>query len=299
MRYISTLSPYKILAKGLGLLWLFDAFLQLQPNMFKYDFLSNVVKPTTLGQPDLIAKVINFGINVYSINTFTFNICVFLIQAFLGLSLLLFPTQRKELRWILILSIIWGLIIWIFGEGLGGIFTGQASLYSGAPGAAFVYILASIILLRQRYISSQYLAKIVGIIFILTSLLQFQPMFWMKDGLIGIFKLSSLDNISIISSTSIHITNLITGNAVLGNTLLIYLLLVLGWALVIKPNVLTSSIALLFLLFVWGFGQDLGTLSTIFKGTATDPNTAVILIMFLIPTILNLKLMDNENSKVD
>jgi hypothetical protein len=46
----------------------------------------------------------------------------------------------------LALSVMWGLAVWCFGQGLGGLLTGTASPLTGAPGAAVIYLLVSLIL---------------------------------------------------------------------------------------------------------------------------------------------------------
>jgi hypothetical protein len=49
-----------------------------------------------------------------------------------------------KIRTTIALSIVWSLIVWVFGEGLGQLFTGHSLLLSGAPGAVILYALVAI-----------------------------------------------------------------------------------------------------------------------------------------------------------
>jgi hypothetical protein len=60
----------------------------------------------------------------------------------MGVSLL----SHRIVKLGLTLSIGWSLGVWCFGEGLGELLTGTASPLTGAPGAALLYVLASLIL---------------------------------------------------------------------------------------------------------------------------------------------------------
>jgi hypothetical protein len=57
------------------------------------------------------------------------------VQLLLGVGLLV----RQTARLAIIASIVWALGLWYLSEGLGGLASGQASLLTGAPGAALLY----------------------------------------------------------------------------------------------------------------------------------------------------------------
>ena len=48
------------------------------------------------------------------------------------------------------LSIVWAVLVWWFGEGLGGIFTGAATPLGGGPGAVFFYAVLAVLLWPSR-----------------------------------------------------------------------------------------------------------------------------------------------------
>ena len=68
------------------------------------------------------------------------------VQVGIGLALL---TIRRGLlaRAALVLSIGWAMVVWIGGEGFGGILEPGAAWLTGVPGAALVYVAAGAVLL--------------------------------------------------------------------------------------------------------------------------------------------------------
>ncbi len=121
---------------ALGIFWLLDGFLQLQPKMFTSAFATRVVSPAAQGQPGFVAGLMHFGVTLFLTHPAVFNALFALTQLSIG-ALILFP---KTVKIGLSLSILWGLVVWVFGEGFGGIFSGQL-LLMGAPGAALIYVL--------------------------------------------------------------------------------------------------------------------------------------------------------------
>jgi len=130
---------------ALGILWLLDGVLQLQHQMFTSAFVSQVIRPTESGQPTFVTGPINFGVHIFLLHPAIFNGLFALTQIAIGTLIL----WRKTLRQGLILSVLWGLIVWIFGEGYGGIFSGHTLLLMGAPGAALIYVLLSLAVLPK------------------------------------------------------------------------------------------------------------------------------------------------------
>jgi len=76
---------------------------------------------------------------------------------------------------------------------------------------------------------------------------------------------------------------------IIGNLIAIDMLICLGIFLILVPNRSVAWITILFLIAVWWIGQSFGGLQTFPGGTATDPNSAPILILFLLPIFFNRK----------
>ena len=120
---------------GLGLIWLIDGLLQLQPKMFGPDFAHNVILPTAMGQPGVVSSTITHLAHLISVQPALMDAAFAGIQILIGVGLLI----RETVKPALVLSFAWALGVWGFGEGFGMLFTGLASPLTGAPGAALLY----------------------------------------------------------------------------------------------------------------------------------------------------------------
>ena len=274
--------------KSLGLLWLFDGLLQFQPRMFGPDFVSNVLAPTLSGQPSFMHAIISFGIYLWSTNTVVTNTAAALLQIAIGV-LLLFALSSKKCRFGLWISILWGILVWLCGEGAGMLLTGDASVYTGAPGAALIYALLAAFLLCGEKVTMRWYPKLAGWILVLSALLQLQPTSWTADGVQDIFSMSMMDPVHAIAAAPTYLSNLFGLYPLASNAALLGIPLLVGLALLLKPNRITGSIALAFLFAVWWLGQDFGQLTTFITGTSTDPSGAPLLALCLAPLFISLR----------
>ena len=121
----------------LGCFWIFDGLLKFQPDLFKPAFISRVIRPMAEGQPTLLASTINHMANFLS-HEATMWVAVFgLVEIGIGVGLLF----RRSVKPALVVSFIWGIPVYIFGEGFGMVLTGHTSPLLGAPGAVCFYLL--------------------------------------------------------------------------------------------------------------------------------------------------------------
>ena len=120
---------------ALGLLWLLDGALQLQPFMLGTGFARQVILPNAAGQPHAVSAAISWSANVIAAHPVAWDVPFALTQLLIGIGLLVPRTARFALA----ASIPWSLGVWFFGEGLGLLPTGHTSLSAGAPGAALLY----------------------------------------------------------------------------------------------------------------------------------------------------------------
>ena len=127
----------KTLQRILGALWLIDGLLQFQPQMFTMNMVNGIMKPMLNGQPGLFEPSLQFIVTQTTLHLTAVNLLIGIVQVCLGLSFLLLPDRWvKEL---VIASIVWALIVWYGGEGMNMLFTGTASILTGAPGAVLLY----------------------------------------------------------------------------------------------------------------------------------------------------------------
>jgi copper(I)-binding protein len=122
---------------ALGLLWLLDGALQLQPFLFGPGFARDVIAPAADGQPGWVAAGVRWAASLVAAQPAVWNGAFAGIQIALGIGLLYRPLVRVAL----VASVGWSVAVWYFGEGLGGVAGGHASLLTGAPGAVALYAL--------------------------------------------------------------------------------------------------------------------------------------------------------------
>jgi len=109
--------------------------LQTQKFMFTSGFATQVIAPVGQGQPDFVSAPVHWVSTVIAAHPVAWNVPFAAVQLLLGAGLLVRSTARVALA----ASIAWALGVWYFGEGLGGLASGHASLITGAPGAALLY----------------------------------------------------------------------------------------------------------------------------------------------------------------
>ena len=125
----------RVLQIVLGLFWILDAALQFQPFMFGRGFVDTYILPNAQNQPFVVGDLITHIGNFVSPDIAVWNTFFALIQVCIGVGLLFRPTVRPAI----VLSWVWALGVWVFGEGMGMLLTGSASALTGAPGSVFLY----------------------------------------------------------------------------------------------------------------------------------------------------------------
>ena len=277
---------------GLGGLWVLNAFLQAQPSMFAANGLAgNVLLPAAQGQPSWIAIPMVWAIGIWERHPVAWNGVAVLLELTIGC--LLLGGRRRPLlgRAGLVISIAWGLVVWYFGEGLGGLFSGSPTYLAGAPGSALLYVLlASALLLSGSVWASPWLLRalqvIAGILLGIGGLLQVAPVYWSPLGLASVlqsvammplpFGLGALDARLIVSMASAPVVWNATLSALLLGPSIALLFGRLGKTL--------ALIALVSLLFIWVVFQGCGM---IFSGMSTDPNTPVLWALLIAPGLVS------------
>jgi hypothetical protein len=284
----------------IGILWLIDGLLQLQPLMFTMNMVNGVMIPMTHGQPAPIAANLNWIVQITTQNLTLVNWIIALVQISIGLCLI-FGLWVKP---IVIVSIIWALIVWYGGEGLSMLLTGQASALTGAPGAVLLYPLLGLVIYPRRtsdgrfshsltanednntgmggILSRLQLRWVLAGLWFLFALLQLQPYWWQSGqisqaigSMVGQGGLNSVFVDPLLQRLSD-----ITANAEIPlNIALIVVFLGLGFGLTLAKNEQVRPLLVLSILVsfvIWYMAEAFGMILT---GMATDFNSGLLLIV--------------------
>lgn len=286
--------PQRILRLTLGVFWVIAGLLQAQPDMFTTDFYANyppkimesLLQSVADGQPDWLANAVHFGMAVWAHHPILYNVGAILIQVGIGVVLIFGPSKRWQ-RTGLWVSIIWGTLVWVFGEGMGGLFTGS-TFFDGWPGAVLLYVLgAAMLLAPDRLWQGNQMQRILRwslvVFWLVMAVIQALPSsgFWQSGGLMSQFaNAGSLPQpeflaIPIQSFSLITLHQPVLWNAVFVG---IMILLSLGYMIVPRRRWL-MIVALLWLFWSWWFGQDFGA---IFSGMGTDVNSLPLLMLYTV-----------------
>lgn len=265
---------------ALGIFWLVDAILQFQPKMFTPTFVHSVITPVGVGQPHVVSALVNFGGRIILLHPALIDFAFGLIQLAIGLLIL----YKKSVKYGLIISIIWGTGVWIFGEGLGGIASGHTLLMMGAPGAVLIYVVLAISLLpsssekNSRSPMPSWLNFIWLIFWLGGSVLQLVNGQNTTSDLAVMIRQGSLSAPGWLQSINLHVANFFqskNGWLIIG---LVVMQALIGFLVVLSKNLRLLAIitgSLLMILF-WFIGENLGGFYT---GLATDPNSALLFIL--------------------
>lgn len=133
-----------LLTVGFGNLWLFDGLLQLQPKL-ALGLPSQVIEPNAASSPPWVQHLVNWAGTTWSYHPVQAAAAAVWIQLGLGVWMLAAPRGALS-RLAGIVSVGWGLIVWVFGESFGGMFAPGLSWLTGAPGPALIYVVAGVLI---------------------------------------------------------------------------------------------------------------------------------------------------------
>ena len=134
----------QVLRIGFGLLWVFDGILQAQPKM-AIGLPSQVIQPTAASSPHWVQHVVNWAGTSWSYHPMQAGAAAVWIQIGIGVWLLAAPRGGWS-RLAGLVSVGWGLVVWVFGESFGGVFAPGLTWLFGAPGAVLIYAVAGVLI---------------------------------------------------------------------------------------------------------------------------------------------------------
>ena len=124
---------------GFGVLWLIDGLLQLQAAM-PLGLGNDVVAPMSRSTPSALQALIGHAVNIWNSHPITLASGVSWLE--LGLGLLLVSSNGMIGRVAGAVAALWAAVVWLVGEGAGGLFVHGATILFGWPGAGLLYAYA-------------------------------------------------------------------------------------------------------------------------------------------------------------
>ena len=268
---------------ALGVLWLLDGALQLQPVMFTRQFARGIIEPAGSGQPALVHWLVTSAAAVIGARPVLFDALFASVQLLLGIGLL----WRRTSQGALVASISWALGVWIFGEGLGGVLGSGATLLNGAPGAAILYALLGLAALdvdwrgRHLAVASRFLAIAWAVIWTALAALALALGANAGGEIAASFRANASALPGLLEVHANALAALLQHDGALPGIALGLACALIGLAglWTHRWRVVAGVAGGSFALFTWVFAEALGGIGT---GKATDPNSGPLLVLFAV-----------------
>src|SRR5580698_3453147 len=169
------------LRMAFGAIWLVDGILQFQASM-PLAMANGIVAPAATGTPSWLHALMFDGIGIWNNHPIALAVGTAWIQV--GIGLLLLVSNANIGRLAAAVSVGWAAMIWLVGNGAGGIFQSNNSILFGWPGASLFYVAAGVWLalppsnFPERF--SRYTLRGLSVLVTVGAFLQFLPSrgFW-------------------------------------------------------------------------------------------------------------------------
>jgi hypothetical protein len=265
----------------LGLFWLLDGALQLQPFMLSRRFATELLAPLGVGQPQFVAGPVHWAANLVAAHPVAWDVPFGIVQLVLGLGMLVPRTARLALA----ASLPWAIGVWWLGEGLSGLASGNASLLSGAPGSVSLYAVLALAAWPRRGRSDVPPARSLPLawaaLWVGAAVLQVLPMNNTGADVAG--AVTANGSPGRLAGFETSLAGWITHHGTLSVVLLVVAEALIGLGVLYRGTLPAAAGAgLLLALAIWVIGQNFGALYT---GQATDPNTAPIVVLLAVAVL--------------
>ena len=269
------------LRQALGVLWLIDAGLQMQPFMWTRQFGSGTIAAAGVGEPWVIGAPVRLAARVIASQPVAFNVVFVAIQLGVGAGLLVARTPRW-VRLSCIGSLGWAFGVWVLGEGLGGVFTGQIGLDVGAPGAALLYAIITIAGWPSERPIGRWLLYAWAAVWVLGAALQLLPAQRSAEGLGAQVEMAAMMSPGALARPEAAAANWLgdlpsAAAALIASGLAAFQAWIgLGVLRSARQRAAALRAGGILALVFWVFCQGFGGISTAF---ATDPSSAPLLVL--------------------
>jgi hypothetical protein len=206
------------------------------------------------GNPRLIADPITWSAGIIEQHPVVTNAAFATIQLLIALGI----AWRPAVKFALAASVAWSVAIWWLGEGLGGVLTGSASPWNGAPGAVIIYALLAVLLWPGgRDAPASFVAG--------------RPFGRLPARLLWLTLWASMAFLTLQSASMPS-----PGQQASAFLALVFDLVAAGIFLPVPYARVAVIVAAIAATVIWVIGEDFGA---IFTGSGTDPNTGPLLVL--------------------
>jgi hypothetical protein len=277
----------RAIAVGLGAVWFVDGLLQLQPSMFSRSFATDTLAGTGQGEPWWVFHSVTHVAMDLAPHIAQWNVLFALVQLAIGVCLL----ANRAVKPALAGSIAWSLAVWWFGEAFGGIFSGSASLITGAPGAVLLYALVALLVWPRRpgtspdRVSPVAAESVVGswggramwaAIWVGSAVYQVLPADRPDGSISSAIRSTAAGEPHVLASLSDGAARLIGTQGITAAVIVATVEAVIGVGILWRRSNMVLAAGIAVSLVFWVVGQDLGGILT---GSGTDPNSGPLLVL--------------------
>ncbi len=271
-----------------GLLWVIDGLLQIQWSM-PLGLPDGVLTPAAASSPSWLRHLVASGAGIWSNHPVTAAAATVWIQVGIGFFLLV-TRHGTWSRAAGAISAGWGLLVWVFGEALGGVLGPGVSWLYGAPGSVLFYAVAgTLVALPDRWWEGarlgRWVLRTMGAMFVAFGVLQAWPGrgSWSSGGTAAsaasplttyLSQMAHMSQPSVTAAMMRAVGSFQAGHGWLVNLVVVVLLVGVGVAWLsddVRVNRAGLVVGWIFCAASWVLVQDFGVLG----GLGTDPNSMI------------------------
>ena len=268
---------------ALGLLWILDGLLQFQPAMLTRTFATQVIAPAGQGQPAFVSGPVSEAARIILLHPAAMDVGFGLVQLALGAGIL----WRRTAPWALTASVAWALSVWYLGEGLGGLFGNDASLLTGAPGAALIYAILALAVQPQGAHAvhgqrpSRWAAIAWAALWLGGAVLQLLPGRNTNGSISMALAMNASDAPGWFAVIDHRLATLVpyASVSIVVDLVALQAFVGLGVFMARRARMTALTLGISLSLIYWIVGQDMGQL---WSGLATDPSTAPLMVLLAV-----------------
>ncbi len=269
---------------ALGVMWILDAILQVQPEMNNLFAQYDLIPMLSMGFP--VTQVILLSVNVWISNPPLTDLAAAVIQLYIGV---IYLVTKRGLTFNIneAAAIVWCSVIWVFGEGFGGVFTTGSSILTGLPGSVLFYLIGALVLFFTSNENNKTRAeKTIRYATVLTLLISLGFQAYPANGFWSSLPVNVFPSPFGFLGFAVTAQTRIAASSGIFNAIFVAIIAVAILLWLIK-SMFAPVLTFCFAVFTWIIYQGLGIVAQF----STDSNTGLILAILMVAYMLNIKEM--------